>query len=100
MIFYFQKPICDSCTAVLYICDLTCRPADSIEASFRWSLSCTEPSPAPEYAPQTHKFSLLQVYDSVVTLALGLVTLTPSALALATISILFLEDTACAISAA
>ena len=37
------------------------------------------------------------IYDSVVILALPLVTLTPSCLARATISILFLEETACAI---
>lgn len=36
-------------------------------------------------------------HDSVVILALPLVTLTPSCLARATISILFLEETACAI---
>src|SRR4051794_25240265 len=40
------------------------------------------------------------IYDLVLTLALGLVTLTPKALALATISTLFREETACAISAA
>ena len=34
-------------------------------------------------------------YDSTVTLAFGFVTFTPNAFALAMISILFLEDTAC-----
>ena len=33
--------------------------------------------------------------DSTVTLALGFVTFTPNAFALATMSILFLDDTAC-----
>lgn len=37
------------------------------------------------------------VYDSVVNLALPLVTLTPNCFARATISILFLDETACAI---
>jgi hypothetical protein len=39
-------------------------------------------------------------HDSVVTLALPFVTLTPSAFAFARISTRFLDDTACAISAA
>jgi hypothetical protein len=39
-------------------------------------------------------------HDSVVTLALPFVTLTPSAFAFAKISTRFLDDTACAISAA
>ena len=42
-------------------------------------------------------WSLRRIYDSVVTRALGLVTLTPSALALARIVTRFLEETAVAI---
>ena len=39
----------------------------------------------------------LPIYTSVVTLAFGFVTLTPSCFARATISILFLDETACEI---
>jgi len=48
----------------------------------------------------TLSLPILLDHDSVVTLALPLVTLTPSALAFARISTRFLDDTACAISAA
>lgn len=52
--------------------------------------------PAPcSHCPQ--KAPSRTIYDSVVILALPLVTLTPSCLARATISIRFLEETACAI---
>ena len=51
----------------------------------------TKPQPRPDNDP---------TYDSVVILALELVTLTPSAFAFATISTRFLEETADAISAA
>ena len=42
-------------------------------------------------------FPLKATYDSVVTLAFAFVTLTPNCLAFATISTLFLDDTACEI---
>jgi hypothetical protein len=51
-----------------------------------------------EEKEKSNKFwSLRRIYDSVVTRALGLVTLTPSALALARIVTRFLEETAVAI---
>lgn len=40
---------------------------------------------------------LYPIYDSVVTLAFAFVTFTPSCFAFATISTLFLDDTACEI---
>lgn len=60
--------------------------------------------PCPTIIHRQHKLdfqsSLPTLYASEVILALPLVTLTPSCLARATISIRFLEETACAISAA
>jgi hypothetical protein len=47
--------------------------------------------------PHTQSQQSHQIYDSVVTLAFAFVTLTPKALALATISNLLRADTACAI---
>ena len=45
----------------------------------------------------SHTLPSAPFQTSVVTLALGLVTFTPSAFAFAMISILFRDDTACAI---
>src|SRR4051812_4006450 len=70
-------------------------PTSRVHAAFRIINSVNDPCKTAVLPSPFHTLTL-HIYDSVVTLALAFVTLTPSDFAFAMISTRFLAETACA----